>query len=109
MPPGFGGRDQQTELMLGGNPGKADSVYAEFEAQRLAAEINPNPESDPADARAERMTRRARLVIGTAAVIGLTWFVAGPAPAAVAAAVIGAVALAVALRRRAVRRDEAAS
>jgi hypothetical protein len=92
-----------------GSPGKADSVYAEFEAKRLAAEINPNPQPDAADERAERMTRRARLVLGIAAVIGFTWFVAGPAPAAAAAAVIGAVALAVALRRRAARRGDAGS
>ena len=43
--PACGGRAQQTELMLGRDPGKADRVYAEFEAQRLAAEINPNPEN----------------------------------------------------------------
>jgi hypothetical protein len=92
-----------------GNPGKADSVYAEFEAKRLAAEINPNPQPDPADARAERMTRRARLVLGIAAVIAFTWFVGGPAPAAVAAAIIGAIALTVALRRRAIRRGDAGS
>lgn len=93
----------------GGNPGKADSVYAEFEAQRLAAEINPNPESSPADQRAERMTGLARLVLGIAAVIGFTWFVAGPAWAAAAAAVISTVTLIVALRRRAAGRDDPGS
>lgn len=92
-----------------GNPGKADSVYAEFEAERLAAEVNPNPEPDAAGERAEQMTRRARLVLGIAAVIGFTWFVAGPTAAAAAAGIIGAIALTVALRRRAIRRGDARS
>jgi len=93
----------------GGSPGRADSVYAEFEAQRLAAEVNPNPEPDSAGERAEQMTRRARLVLGIAAVIGFTWFVAGPTAAAVAATIIGTVALAVVLRRRAARRGDSGS
>jgi hypothetical protein len=92
---------------LGGSPGRADSVYADFEAKRLAAEINPNPEPDAADQRAERMTGMARLVLGIAAVIGATWFVAGPVPAGVVSAMIGATVLAVELRRRAARRDKA--
>jgi hypothetical protein len=92
-----------------GSPGKADSLYAEFEAKRLAAEVNPNPEPDAADERAERMTSLARLVLGIAAVIGFTWFVAGLAWAAVAAAIIGSAALIVALRRRAIRRGDAGS
>jgi membrane associated rhomboid family serine protease len=92
-----------------GSPGSGDDVYADFEAKRLAAEVNPNPVPDPADQRAEQMTRRARLVLGIGAVIGLTWFVAGPGWAAVAAAVVGIVVLALVLRRRAVRRGDAGS
>jgi hypothetical protein len=73
--------------------GSSSNINAQIEVDRLAAHANPDPQPDPADEQAERMTRGARLVIGIAAVTGFTWFVAGPGWAAVAAVIGVAVAL----------------
>ncbi len=84
--------------------GASNNINAQIEADRLAAG-HPR-ETDPADERAERMTRAARIVVGAAAVIGFTWFVAGNVAALIAAGVVGMVALVFALLRRIVNKAE---
>jgi Flp pilus assembly protein TadB len=86
--------------------GSSSNINAQIEADRLAAAANPDRQPDPAEERAERMTRRARLVVGIAAVAGFTWLVAGPGWAAVAAVIGVAVAAAVALLARRKDRED---
>lgn len=85
-------------LKLMSDGGSANSINAKIELELLAAQ-NPY-EPDPAEERAERITRAAGTVVGVVAVVGVTWLVAGTIAGLIALAVAGAIALGFAVRRR---------
>lgn len=78
--------------------GSANSINAKIELELLAAQ-NPY-EPDPAEERAERLTRAAQIVVGAAATVGFTWLMAGTMAGLVALAIAGALGLGYAVRRR---------
>lgn len=78
--------------------GSANSINAKIELELLAAQ-NPY-EPDPAEGRAERITRAAETVVGVVAVVGVTWLVAGTTAGLIASAIAGAIGLGFAVRRR---------
>jgi hypothetical protein len=102
--------------MYGGfnDPGRADNMYAEAEAKRLAdiaradiARGDNGQAPDPVETRSERFTSAVWLIIGLGLAAALVWIVAGaPAgPAAAVIALIGAVAVLVRRHRLNVEED----
>lgn len=97
--------------MYGGfrDPGRADNMYAEAEAKRLAdiARRDNGQAPDPVETRSERFTSAVWLIIGLGLAAALVWMVAGPpaGPIAAVVALIAAVALLVRRHRLIVEED----
>ena len=77
-------------------------INSVIEAERRARELAGQQSPDAADEHAERMTRRATLIVGATAVIGAIWWIAGVEAAAIVFAVFalaGLVTWSIAMRR----------
>lgn len=75
--------------------GDGNRINAQIEAERLARERGRPDYPDTAEEAAERQARRAAWVISGLGVVGVTWWIAGIAFAAIVLVGLAIVALAV--------------